>query len=219
MKQILVIGGTSGLGLELAKQHYELGFSVAITGRNNPNLDYLQFLPLDISSDSMRNHSSIIEILKNFTRVDTLIYSPGYYQEGYIKNISSDDILTMVNVNYITAVLLIHEILKKQPEQLKIIGITSSSEYTPREKEPIYSSTKAGLGMLLENLSLDPQIRKVVRIAPSGMNTDFWEQERTDFLDPIWVASEIMKVSSGTFAYRFAKITRNPAHTEIIAER
>jgi len=37
-KHILIIGGTSGLGLELARQYNALGHHVTVTGRKNPNL-------------------------------------------------------------------------------------------------------------------------------------------------------------------------------------
>ena len=42
-ENILIIGGTSGLGLELAKQYCALGHKVFITGRKDPKIPDLQF--------------------------------------------------------------------------------------------------------------------------------------------------------------------------------
>jgi len=219
MKQVLVIGGTSGLGLELAKRHRDLEMNICIAGRNNPNEQRLTFKRIDISSQTDELKKQTGELLHDLPRVDTLIYSPGFYQEGHISDLTDEEILLGMNVNVIAATLLIRKILIQQKEPLKIIGITSSSEYTPREKEPIYTAAKAGLGMLLRSLSLDPNIRKVLTVAPSGMNTPFWSEKREGFLDPIWVADEIMKLSSGTFEYKYAKITKNPPTVIIEEER
>ena len=128
----------------------------------------------------------------------------------------------MANLSLLAPALLICRLKKLATEKsLKIILITSSSQYTPRELEPIYSATKAGLGMLGNSLGLDSEIGKVLVVAPSGMNTSFWKDGRdvSDYLNPQWVAKQVTELASGSFKYKYAKIIRNPSKVEIVEVR
>lgn len=51
LKNFLIIGGTSGLSLELAKQYTALGHTVFVTGRKNPKIDIIHFIPFTITSN------------------------------------------------------------------------------------------------------------------------------------------------------------------------
>ena len=95
--------------------------------------------------------------------------------------------------------------------------ITSSSQYTARELEPSYTMVKSGLGMLGASLSLDSTIGKVLVAAPSGMKTPFWKKNKdtSEYLDPKWVAEQILDLWVGPFKYRFAKILRSPERVVI----
>jgi len=126
--------------------------------------------------------------------------------------------LSMVNVGLIAPAMLINRLKNNSSKPLKLILITSSSQYTPREFEPMYTSVKGGLGMLGASLAQDPELGKIVVVAPSGMKTPFWEDDRdvSKYLDPKGVAEEIVKLSAGEFKYRYAKILRDPPKVEIL---
>lgn len=221
LKKILIIGGTSGLGLELARMYNELGHTVFITGRTDPQISDLKFIPLAINQNINDNIEQINNALSGIKEINTIIYAAGFYQEGRIDKLEDDEILKMVNVGLTVPALLIKRLKNNPGKPLKIILITSSSQYTPRELEPMYTATKAALGMLGESLSLDPEIGKVLVIAPSGMKTSFWDdgKDTVGYLAPKWVAEKIVEISSGPFKYRYARILRNPEKVEIIKTR
>jgi NAD(P)-dependent dehydrogenase (short-subunit alcohol dehydrogenase family) len=222
LKNILIIGGTSGLGLELAKLYSALGHTIFITGRKDPKIPNLQFLHFSISHDSKDVISQIDNLVSKLDKINTLIYVAGYYQKGQIDKLNDEEILGMVNIGLTAPALLVQRLKNNPAKPLKIMIITSSSQYTPRELEPMYTATKAGLGMLGASLSLDSEIGKVLVVAPSGMKTPFWSKEACDtseYLDPKWVAERIIELSSGPFKYRFAKIIRNPQRVEIVETR
>lgn len=221
-KNILIIGGTSGLGLELAKTHHALGFNIFITGRKDPGLPQFQFKPFTIGFNIEDLVIQIDKLVKDLPVIHTLIYAAGYYQEGRIDTLSDEQILQMTNLGLLVPALIIRRLKKLATDKpLKIMIITSSSQYTPREREPIYAAAKAGLGMLGNSLGLDSEIGKVLVVAPSGMNTPFWKngQDVFDYLDPQWVAKQITELASGSFKYKCAKIIRNPAKVEIVEVR
>lgn len=222
IKNILIVGGTSGLGLELAILYAAAGHNVFITGRKDPKKENLKFVYFSMDSQIEKLNDQINELLGKIEKINTLIYTAGYYQEGCIDKLKDDEILEMINVG-LTAPALLVKRLKNNPEKpLKIMIITSSSQYTPREKEPIYTAVKAGLGMLANSLALDQEIGKVLVVAPSGMKTPFWKNHNKDtstMLDPKWVAEQIISLSSGPFKYKYAKILRDPERVEVVEMR
>ncbi len=220
-KHILIAGGSSGLGLELAKLYAAQGHTVFITGRVDPNLPGLRFFALPIRHSSEELIGCIGQVLAQIEKVDMFIYAAGYSQQGSLDRLGDREILKMINVG-LTAPALLAQRLKHNPgKPLEIIFITSSSQYTPRAVEPMYTTVKAGLGMLGASLSLDPDIGKVLVAAPSGMRTPFWEpgKDTSEYLDPQWVAGQILELFAGPFKYRYAKILRSPARVEIVETR
>ena len=218
LKNILIIGGTSGLGLELAKIYGALGHTVFITGRKNPNINNLNFFKLSIDQNHQNLITQIDELIQNIDKINTLIYVAGYYQEGKIDQLNDKEILEMINIGLTAPAILIQRLKNNPGKPLKIMLVTSSSQYTPRELEPIYTAVKSGLGMLGASLSLDQSIGKVLVVAPSGMKTPFWNDSHntSGYLNPTWVAEQIVELSSGPFKYRYAKILRNPEQVEIV---
>ena len=222
LKNILIVGGTSGVGLELAKMYHKLGHTVIIAGRKNPDVESITYVNFVISANTHQTIENLDIMLDTLPNIHTLIYAAGFYQEGHIDNLKDTDILQMINVGLLVPTLLVQRLKNNEGKPLAVMLITSSSQYTPREFEPVYTATKAGLGMLGDSVSLDPDIGKVLVAAPSGMKTPFWESHNKDtseFLDPSWVAEQIIDVSNGPFKYRYAHILKNPSRVEIIQTR
>ncbi|MFA6197680.1 MAG: SDR family oxidoreductase [Patescibacteria group bacterium] len=221
LKNILIVGGTSGLGLELTKIYSSLGHTVTIAGRKNPNLTNVRFVSFSITSHLEETIKQIDELLSQIEKVNTLIYTAGFYQSGHVDELSDTQITEMVNINLLVPALMVRRLKNNPGKPLKVMLITSSSQYTPRELEPMYTSTKAALGMLGASLSLDLGIGKVLVVAPSGMKTPFWKNsnDTSEYLEPKWVAEQVVELSSGPFKYRYAKILRNPQKVEIVETR
>ena len=221
IKDILIIGGTSGLGLELAERYAKLGHRVVITGRTDPKKENLKFVAFDVGTHTDELKDRIEKLITEAPTINTLIYVAGYYQEGLIDQLRDEDIFGMINIGLTAPALLIHRLKNNPSRPLKVMLITSSAQYTPRALEPLYAATKAGLGMLGACLGLDQELGKVLVVAPSGMKTPFWDGQKdiSEFLDPSWVAEEIVELSSGPFKYKYAKILRGPQRVEVVEVR
>ncbi len=222
---VLIVGGTSGLGLELAQLlQNEATNNVYVTGRKKSANQKLSFIYFDIDGTSKEMVSKIDTILSELPEeIDLLIYAAGFCQNGNIKDLSDLDIMTMINVGLLVPALLINRILKHQKKLSGFIAITSTSQWIPRVYEPVYTAVKAGLGMLAHSLSLDPQIGKVLVAAPAGMKTNFWTKVKRDtrtMLDPVWVAKQIQQLYvENEFKYKYARILRDPQRVEIVEKR
>lgn len=217
----LIIGGTSGLGLEIAKLLRDAGDEVIITGRKNPDERGLQFQKFDL--DLGAELPKAVDVFASaLPRIDRFIYSAGFYQEGSITELEDHSVSKMLDVSLNGPIWFTREILKTQGDIPQYIAITSTAQETPREKEIVYSAGKAGFAQFANSLSLDPRVGKVLVVAPGGIKTRFWQATKHDtstFNDPVWVAKQIVEALAIDFEYAFVKILRNPARTEVVETR
>ncbi len=103
------------------------------------------------------------------------------------------------------------KLLEKHRHLDEVISITSTSQWVPREREPIYNFAKAGAGHFSHALSLDERISKTIVVGVSGMNSPFWvgtNQDTSQMLDPAWAADQVMQLRFSDEPYQFAKILR-----------
>lgn len=219
----LIIGGTSGLGLSLA-QKLTGDYQVHVTGRRDPGDSSLHFHSLDLKAENGLQ-DKIDSLVKELPEIDLLIYAAGFFQDGTITELNAEQIEEMLAVGLTGAIYATRQLLLKQNALPEFIAITSTSQWTPRLYEPVYTAVKAGLGAYANSLSLDPRVGKVIVAGPAGMATNFWhdtDQEAHDtskMLSPDWVADEVLRLRETDKAYTFAKILRQPARVEIAETR
>lgn len=217
----LLIGGTSGLGLEVAKLLRDAGDEVIITGRKNPEERGLQFQRFDLDLGT-ELPSAVDTFVSALPQIDRFIYCAGFYQEGNVTELETHSITKMLDVSLNAPIWFTRELLKTQGDIPQYIAITSSAQETPREREIIYSAGKAGFAQFANSLSLDPRVGKVLVAVPSGIKTSFWQATKHDtstFNDPAWVAKQIVEALSIDFEYACVRILRNPARTEVVETR
>ncbi|HUC01337.1 MAG TPA: SDR family oxidoreductase [Candidatus Paceibacterota bacterium] len=214
----LVVGGTSGLGLELARLLKINHKEVVITGRTDPKDPESTFFKMSLESGT-GFPLPMDQLVDDYT-FGTVVYNPGFYQEGRISDLSDRQILDMVNVGFLAAAMLIRRILLKQGRLERFVAITSTSQWTPRELEPVYTAVKAALGMFANSLSLDQRVGRTLVVGPSGMNTKFWAGTHRDMsvmLDPRWVAGLVIDhlFELPGYTYKHIKILRDPPRVEV----
>ncbi len=217
----LIVGGTSGLGLEIAKGLSEQGGDVYVTGRRELKESGLHYERFDLSEPHLPQRVS--ELVMRLPEINTLVYAAGYFQEGRVTDLSEEQIEEMIDVGGRGLIYFTRALLEKQGKLDELVTITSTSQWTPRRLEPIYNFAKAGAAHFSNAMAEDGRIEKVLVAGPAGMNTAFWDGVERDgsdeMLDPAWVAGEVLKLRDDDFKYRFAKILREPARVEVIETR
>jgi len=214
----LIIGGSRGIGWELAKLYAATGDHITVTGRKQPDeaMAQITFTALNLSRPGYVR--DINNFIANLGTIDRLIFSPGYYQEGTITDLDEDEIIDMIQVCGSSFIFIARAILKMQGDLHECVVITSSSQWTPRKLEPIYNFAKAGVGHFAHALSLDERVRKMLVAGPTGTKTAFHSDRDVDmstYHEPEWVAQQIFDHVQGEYRYKFIKILRDPASVEI----
>lgn len=203
----LIIGGTSGLGLEIAKAESTLESQTIVTGRHDPDVSFAKYREFDLTGANLAQR--IGGLVMDLPPINSLIYAAGFYQEGHITNLSDEQIDDMIDVGGRGLIFFTKKLLEKQEKLDELVTITSTSQWTPREFEPVYNFVKAGAGHYSHGQSLDPRIGKTLVVGASGMSTEFWHgtnKDTSSMMRPEWVACRIMELRQRSDKYTFAKI-------------
>lgn len=229
-----VIGGTSGLGLELAIR-LSVTHDVLVTGRSDhvpQDLpEFLYYSPLDLTPepDLLEGAVNIRKFVSGRARVDTLVYAAGVYAEDPIGRGTVGDVariaLEQATLSLVAPRLLVEHIVRNQGDLPAFIVITSTSQHTARSLEPSYAAGKAAEGMLAESISLDPEgrIGKTLVVAPGGMDTKFWRKRPDrmtgEMLDAGWVGDQGLDHLASMHSFKSLLVPRDPPRVEVLKER
>lgn len=214
MKKVSVIsGGTSGLGLNIARLMLESGKNIIALGRTEEKLRMAakvfgeintrtsgKVFRCDISNED--DVKSLGEFIwKNEYSVDYLFNNAGIGLFSTVEKATSEMIDRVFAPNLKGMILLTSEILKITPpeEELTIVNIMSTSALFGRAEETIYCAAKWGARGYTEALrtELKGTKRNIIAVYPGGMKTDFWKapgqnRDISSFMDPAEVAEKIV---------------------------
>mgnify|MGYP006132008089 CR=1 FL=1 len=189
-KNIILTGGSLGIGKETAKSLINKGANVLITGRSeerlintfkNKKLNVIEFDIGDIDNISL-NAKKCMEILDN--RVDVLINNAGIGVRRSIEELNINDFLNVFNVNVFGLSLFTKEIipLMKKQNRGTIVNIGSTASLKGYKNGSIYASSKFAVRCLTQcwQAELRPHNIRVCQINPSEVTTAFGNPERIE---------------------------------------
>ena len=149
-KNIIVTGGSLGIGKETAKQLRAKGANVLITGRSETRLQAamremdVQSLAFDIGDldEVEANALRCLALLDN--KVDALINNAGIGISKPIEKLTKDDFLSIFKVNVFGLSLFTKAIIPQMKAQNKgsIVNIGSSASLKGYKNGSVYASSK-----------------------------------------------------------------------------
>jgi len=183
---VLLIGGTAGIGLEIAKQLTALDNHVIITGRNQERLDAaassLNNVTTVLSDVSKADDINLLveKIRSEFPQLNMVINNAG---RALLYNLAdpnqdafahaADEMLT----NYLSIIRINQKLLPvlKQQEASAIVNVSSIVAYVPGITLPTYAASKAALHSYSTSLrlSLEETTVKVFELMPPLVDTEF----------------------------------------------
>jgi 3-oxoacyl-[acyl-carrier protein] reductase len=189
-KNIIVTGGSLGIGKETAKALVDKGANVLITGRSEErllkaklycNAETIEFDIADFDNIP-RFAKECLTILKN--RVDVLINNAGIGVRSSIEELNIDDFLKVFNVNVFGLSLFTKEIvpLMKENKSGTIINIGSTASLKGYKTGSIYSASKFAVRCLSQcwQAELRPFNIRVCQVNPSEVTTAFGNTSRIE---------------------------------------
>ena len=187
-RTILITGGTSGIGFELAKQLMARRNTVVITGRDplklaeaKSSLPGVHTFQSDAGNpDDIRSLRE--QVLAKFPALNTLVNNA-----GIMRNLNLNtprpltDVTQELEINLSGPVQMVQEFLphlKSRPDAL-LVNVTSGLAFVPFPLSPVYSAAKAGLHAFTRCLrtQLQGSTVRVVELAPPGVETRLFRAE------------------------------------------
>ena len=175
MRQVLIVGGSSGIGLQMVKQFSESGDSVTVLSRT---WDYASELP-DVKHAVFDATTDDVAELQLPEQLDCLAYCPGSINLKSIRALSVETLREDFELNVVGAVKVIQGCVKSLKAAATVAGSPSSillfSTVAVGHGIPMHASVAASKGAvegLTRTLAADlsPQVR-VNCIAPALTNT------------------------------------------------
>lgn len=198
----IVLGGTSGLGLDIANLLREQGGRVLVIGRTHNEAEHGEGFALDLfdrgavewSVDELEQRLSG-EVLESF------VWSAGYIMRGNFAE--QENVRSMAEVNFAGALPLVQWAWKHMLGQEvagKMVIISSTSGVKPRADEAVYSATKHAQVGFARCLGMEAQEQgenvQVLLCLPGATKTPLWDGKKPDdydtFNDPKKVAAKIV---------------------------
>lgn len=189
-KNIIITGGSLGIGKETAKSLVDKGANVLITGRSDERLqESVQYtgakhLVFDISDlDNIANKAQeCLDILDN--KIDVLINNAGTGFRRHIEELNANDFMTIYKTNVFGLSLLTKEIIPfmKENKSGTIINIGSTASLKGYKGGSIYSSSKFAVRSLTQcwQAELRPYNIRVCQLNPSEVTTAFANRDRVE---------------------------------------
>lgn len=180
---VLITGGGSGIGLEIARVFLAHQNTVIITGRNLSKLEAVKraYPAIHIVQSDVTSEEDVKTLVKKLERefggIDVLVNNAG------IMNLvdAGDDTNELqrqfeeIEINFHAPIRLLHHFLPqlKKSKQAVLINVSSGLAYVPFAQSPVYSGTKSALHFWTQSIrpQLKPHAIRVVELLPPVVDT------------------------------------------------
>lgn len=160
VRNVIITGTSRGIGFELAKQFAAEGHNVLALSRNDEPCKNLQLKNVTSLSCDLSNQLQIEEavsfVKNNWTHVDVLINNSGLLINKPFQELSSEDFLSVYQVNVFGVAALTRAILPFMQKSGHVVNISSMGGIQGSMKFPglaAYSSAKGAVITLTELLA------------------------------------------------------------------
>jgi len=227
---IFITGGTSGIGLALAKALHARGNQVIVAGRRkalleqikaeNPGMDAVQ---LDVA-DPSQIKAVAADVIARYPALNVVVNNAGIMPfddaAGALDDTQAAHLVATNLLGPVRVSAAFVEHLKQQPQSW-IINNSSVLAYVPLASTALYSATKAAIHSysMSQRFALRDSSVKVLEIAPPWVDTDLIYKSSDPRAMPLddFIAETLEKLSTATTEVvvdRIAAVRANPGADE-----
>ncbi|MGK7950995.1 MAG: 3-oxoacyl-ACP reductase FabG [Xenococcaceae cyanobacterium] len=206
-KNILLTGGTGGLGLGVTPAILAYGTKVTIPYLHENDINPLRnklsasdFEKINFVRADLTQESAVEQLVNDLGRVDILIHLVGGFSMGLTHEFSYDDWQKAFNLNLNTTFLVCKHCLRKMREKQygRIVTVGSRGALQPAASLAAYSAAKAGVVALTKSIAEETKDLDITAntILPSVIDTQanreaMGEEDADKWVKPESIASLI----------------------------
>ncbi len=186
---ILITGGGSGIGRELAHKWHDLGNTVIVAGRTRASLDetaaghaniHTMIVDVGDAEDIARFAKKVVEV---HPAINVLVNNAGIMRfEDITEERELGDAEATIATNLLGPIRLIDGLIEhlKAQKNAAIINVTSGLAFVPMPRTATYSATKAAMHSYTVSLraKLEGKV-EVIELAPPAVQTELTPGQST----------------------------------------
>ena len=175
---ILIFGGSSDIGVSLAKYLISKGNNVIVT-YNKHRVNVLESIQCDIK-DEIAIENTIKSVINKYKRIDIIINMAAISRDNLLDDITKKDLMDTLEVNLVGS-FLTSKIYSEYCSDGMIVNISSTDGIdTYNEYNLCYSVSKAGLIFLSKCIDT---CNKVICICPNWIDSDSTNSMNREYLN------------------------------------
>lgn len=202
-KIVLVIGGSSGIGLAVAQKSADRGDTVYCAARTSCPDSRIISLTADVT-DPQTVTDAVQKAVTDRGRIDCLVYCAGYSMAAPVEYADERDYRYLYEVNFFGALHAVRCVLPymRRRKSGRIVLIGSMGGVLPIAYDAFYSSSKAALDMLGKelNMEVNPLGIFVTTVLPGGTATRFTFKRNVYPAEAVGEYADDMQKSVGSLA-------------------
>lgn len=189
----IVTGASSGLGREIALLLADRDRQVVGVARrpfHEPPI-------ASVAGDASRRETAerAIDVARQLGRITLLVNSAGAGVFGPVGSYDDAAIARVLESNLLATIVFCEALFPHfRADGGTIVNILSTAALIGKPNESVYCAAKWGARGYTESLRAEAKGTKarIIAVAPGGMDTAFWSDRRTDFMDPKEIAAIIV---------------------------
>lgn len=181
MKNILITGGSAGIGLALVKKFLSYGYTVFAVSRNSGSLssmndENLRYIQADITTEADRK-TIVSSLLNNNVFELSIINNAAFGHPETFINTSIADVRAHFETNFFAPIELAQLILSKFKVD-RFLNISSGAAEFPLKSLLPYCTSKAAIHHAMKCLNLEYPNTKFANLRPGMVDTPLQERWR-----------------------------------------
>jgi short-subunit dehydrogenase len=211
-KSILIVGGSTGIGLALANQAVKQYKKITIIAREKT--PEIRQLNIDFIKQDF-NNIEIIRATLQMVKPNTIILCVAQGLYGDVCHLENDQILNCINTTYLSTIFWIKEAINILPPNSKIAWLSSLTAKIPHNNWSVYASAKAGVEHFISSIREKAEQKEIsITVCyPSCVATGFHEKAGTqtpkDAIKPSEISEELLTAIESGLTFWAAPLDRD----------
>lgn len=189
----LVTGASSGLGLQIARLLRDRGWQVVGVSRRGFHEEGVVSVAGDASKRETASHA--VDAANQLGAIKLLVNCAGAGVFGPAGSYDDAAIARVIESNLTATIQFCEALIARfRSDGGTIVNVLSTAALIGKPNETVYCAAKWGARGYTEALRAEAKGSKarILSVAPGGMDTPFWKDRRSDFMDPREIAEIIV---------------------------
>ncbi|HEY8132991.1 MAG TPA: SDR family oxidoreductase, partial [Thermoanaerobaculia bacterium] len=189
----IVTGASSGLGREIALLLGDRGMQVVGIARHPFHEPPIASLAGDASRRDTAARA--VDIAQQLGKITVLVNCAGAGNFGPVGSYDATSIARVFDSNLVATIVFCEALFPRfRTDGGTIVNILSTAALIGKPNESVYCAAKWGARGYTEALRAEAKGTKarIIAVAPGGMDTAFWSERRSDFMDPKEIAAIVV---------------------------